>query len=187
MCTGRCQFRKPGAVERNQRAENIGAPCPVIFRTSVSPYAQQRPTWHHGHQTAEMEGGFCFESTPPAEPMFDVYQEAHSGALHRTYRRRTRVHVPPMKQAASNELTAGQLATAVAAGSPQAPQPAPSRRPDLCRGLAHQQQHPAHPTAGRPPGRIEAGYNTNPSPQGAGTSPLLPMEPSGSLWWRCWV
>ena len=128
-----------------------------------------------------------FGRQPPAEPMFDVYQEAHSGALHRTYRRRTRVHVPPMKQAASNELTAGQLATAVAAGSPQAPQPAPSRRPDLCRGLAHQQQHPAHPTAGRPPGRIEAGYNTNPSPQGAGTSPLLPMEPSGSLWWRCWV
>ena len=35
----------------------------MIFRTSVSPYAQQRPTWHHGHQTAEMEGGFCFEST----------------------------------------------------------------------------------------------------------------------------
>ena len=63
MCTGRCQFRKPGAVERNQRAENIGGQAPVIFRTSVSPYAQQRPTWHHGHQTAEMEGGFCFEST----------------------------------------------------------------------------------------------------------------------------
>ena len=63
MCTGRCQFRKPGAVERNQQAENIGGQAPVIFRTSVSPYAQQRPTWHHGHQTAEMEGGFCFEST----------------------------------------------------------------------------------------------------------------------------
>ena len=62
MCTGRCQFRKPGTVERNQRAENIGGQAPVIFRTSVSPYAQQRPTWHHGHQTAEMEGGFSFES-----------------------------------------------------------------------------------------------------------------------------
>ena len=60
-----------------------------------------------------------FGRQPPAEPMFDVYQEAHSGALHRTYRRRTRVHVPPMKQAASSELTAGQLATAVAAGGRQ--------------------------------------------------------------------
>ena len=139
----------------------------------------------------------CFSSCPLPCSLVGSHQRsqcsmftkrpAHSGALHRTYRRRTRVHVPPMKQAASNELTAGQLATAVAAGSPQAPQPAPSRRPDLCRGLAHQQQHPAHPTAGRPPGRIEAGYNTNPSPQGAGTSPLLPMEPSGSLWWRCWL
>ena len=63
MCTGRCQFRKPAAVERNQGAENIRGQAPVIFRTSVLPYAQRRLTWHHRHRTAEMGEGFCFEST----------------------------------------------------------------------------------------------------------------------------
>ena len=71
----------------------------------------------------------CFSSCPLPCSLVGSHQRsrcsmftkrpAHSGALHRTYRRRTRVHVPPMKQAASSELTAGQLATAVAAGGRQ--------------------------------------------------------------------
>ena len=78
-----------------------------------------------------------FGRQPPAEPMFDVYQEAHSGALHRTYRRRTRVHVPPMKQAASSELTADQLATAVAAGSPHRRHSQHHRGGQTCAGAWH--------------------------------------------------
>ena len=57
MCTGRCQFRKPAAGERNQGAENIRGQAPVIFRTSVLPYAQRRLTRHHRHRTAEMGEG----------------------------------------------------------------------------------------------------------------------------------
>ena len=39
-----------------------------------------------------------FGRQPPAEPMFDVYQEAHSGALHRTYRHWTRSTCPPQNR-----------------------------------------------------------------------------------------
>ena len=63
MCTGKFQFRKPGAVEQNQRTEKFGRPPPVFFRTSILPYDQQGAQETSKRETAEIQGGFCFEGT----------------------------------------------------------------------------------------------------------------------------
>ena len=63
MCTGKFQFRKPGAVEQNQRTEKFGRPPPVFFRTSILPYDQQGAQETSKRVTAEIQGGFCFEGT----------------------------------------------------------------------------------------------------------------------------
>ena len=63
MCTGKFQFRKPGAVEQNQRTEKFGPPRPVFFRTSIWPYDQQGAQETSKRVTAEIQGGFCFEGT----------------------------------------------------------------------------------------------------------------------------
>ena len=63
MCTGKFQFRKPGAVEQNQRTEKFGAPRPVFFRASILPYDQQGAQETSKRETAEIQGGFCFEGT----------------------------------------------------------------------------------------------------------------------------
>ena len=65
MCTGKFQFRKPGAVEQNQRTEKFGRPPPVFFRTSILPYDQQGAQETSKRETAEVQGGFCFEGTAP--------------------------------------------------------------------------------------------------------------------------
>ena len=65
MCTGKFQFRKPGAVERNQGTEKFGRPPPVFFRTSILPYDQQGAQETSKRETAEVQGGFCFEGTCP--------------------------------------------------------------------------------------------------------------------------
>ena len=66
MCTGKFQFRKPGAVEQNQRTEKFGRPPPVFFRTSILPYDQQGAQETSKRETAEIQGDFCFEGTCPA-------------------------------------------------------------------------------------------------------------------------
>ena len=63
MCTGKFQFRKPGAVEQNQRTEKFGRPPPVFFRASILPYDQQGAQETSKRETAEIQGGFCFEWT----------------------------------------------------------------------------------------------------------------------------
>ena len=63
MCTEKFQFRKPGAVEQNQRTEKFGRPPPVFFRTSILPYDQQGAQETSKRETAEIQGGFCFEGT----------------------------------------------------------------------------------------------------------------------------
>ena len=63
MCTGKFQFRKPGAVEQTQHTEKFGRPPPVFFRTSIWPYDQQGAQETSRRVTAEIQGGFCFEGT----------------------------------------------------------------------------------------------------------------------------
>ena len=79
MCTGKFQFRKPGAVEQNQRTEKFGRPPPVFFRTSILPYDQQGAQETSKRETAEIQGGFCFEGTKEGwQEQVHLLCEAHA-------------------------------------------------------------------------------------------------------------
>ena len=64
MCTGKFQFRKPGAVEGACPVEKDGVPCPVILHHPAFPNDQRQPDKGRRKWTTETTDGFSYGSTP---------------------------------------------------------------------------------------------------------------------------